>query len=118
MTTPPIRIMGQPGEAMQADCTIARVGRDWYIGHALNLRKVGRLLRDISEVVAGNLGEVLHHADWTITSDPDEVRRLSLPGEHASCQTCIRGTEAALDWLDQEPGNEVAVGQMWWRVHA
>jgi hypothetical protein len=114
-----IRIQGRhQGEAWQADAAIAAVGPDWYAdtpeGRALNLRRVGDLLRMASETCARELGERLHHADWTITSDPGEVRRLGLTHD---CDQCREGVDRAVAWLGAGPGREVAVGQMWWTVN-
>jgi hypothetical protein len=57
------------------------------------------------------MGEVLHHAEWTITSDPEQVRTLGLMHD---CATCRAGTDQALAFLRDTPDGEVAVGQLWW----
>jgi hypothetical protein len=111
-------IQGSPGEAWQADAAIARVDPSWYTdvggGRALRANLVGRLLRQASEGCAEGLGEVLHHAEWTITADPAEVRRLGLAHD---CDTCRAGVDRAVAWLAGGEGREVAVGQMWWTVN-
>jgi hypothetical protein len=103
------------GEAAGYDSSIVRVPAAWYIGvegkKALRVRAVGRVLREVSETQAAALGEVLHHADWTITADPDQVRTLGLAH---GCPACHAGVDQALTYLRENPEGEVAVGQLWW----
>jgi hypothetical protein len=68
-------------------------------------------LRTVSERLAANIGEILHHASWVITGDPELVRTLGMMHD---CATCRAGVANALDYLAGEPGREVAVGQLWW----
>jgi hypothetical protein len=65
----------------------------------------------VSERLAANIGERLHHADWTVTGDPGQVRTLGLMHDCASCRA---GVDQALAFLRENPGGEVAVGQLWW----
>ena len=103
------------GEPAGYDSSIISVPRGWYatVGgdRALLAQAVGKLLRHLSEQQAADLGERLHHAVWTITGDPAEVRTLGLMHD---CPTCRAGADPAPASLAAHPGSEVAVGQLWW----
>ena len=103
------------GEPAGYDSSIISVPRGWYatVGgeRAFLAQAVGKLLRHLSEQQAADLGERLHHAVWTITGDPAEVRTLGLMHD---CPTCRAGVDQALAHLAAHPGSEVAVGQLWW----
>jgi hypothetical protein len=65
----------------------------------------------MSALLAAGMGERLHHAEWTITSDPEQVSTLGLMHD---CPACRAGVDQALAFLRDNPGGEVAVGQLWW----
>ena len=72
-------------------------------------------MRDLSQrsaATAAGMGEELHHAEWTVTSDPGEVRTLGLMHD---CAACRAGVDQAVAYLRDNPGGQVAVGQLWWR---
>ena len=73
------------------------------------------VLREMSGRLAAVVGETLHHAEWTITSDPGQVRALGLMHD---CVTCRAGVDQALALLREHPEAEVAVGQLWWAKRA
>jgi hypothetical protein len=79
--------------------------RMFLVQHAI------RDLRAASRQLAASIGEKLHHADWTITGDPAQVTTLGLMHD---CATCRAGVDQALAFLRDNPGAEVAVGQLWW----
>jgi hypothetical protein len=97
------------------DSAIISVPARWYVtlnGERVFLaRQAGRDLRKVSEGCAASVGESLHHAVWTITGDPEQVRTLGMMHD---CETCREGTGNALAVLAANPGSEVAVGQLWW----
>ena len=103
------------GEPTGFDAAIVQVPARWYakVGavRAFVVQLAGRELRDQSDRFAANIGELLHHAEWTITGDPAEVRTLGLMHDCASCRA---GVDQALTFLRENPGGEVAVGQLWW----
>lgn len=103
------------GEPVGFDSTIITVPGRWYVslnGQRTFLTQLaGRDLRQVSERQATNLGETLHHAEWTVTDDPERVRTLGLMHD---CLTCRAGVDQALAYLAETPGSEVAVGQLWW----
>lgn len=103
------------GEPAGYDSAIIKVPARWYgtVGgeRGLLAQLVGRELREGSERIAAGMGENLHHAEWTITSDPAEVRTLGLMHD---CVTCRAGVDQALTFLRENPAGEVAVGQLWW----
>jgi hypothetical protein len=110
-----IRTRDETGEPAGYDSSIVRVPEAWYAdlgtGRALVVQLAGKFLRRLSEQQAADLGEILHHAEWTITSDPDEVRTFGLMHD---CATCRAGVDQALAYLRENPDGEVAVGQLWW----
>jgi hypothetical protein len=103
------------GEPAGYDSTIIKVPAHWYAtigGERVFLATpVGRELRKGSAGIAAGMGERLHHVEWTITGDPDEVSTLGLMHD---CPTCRAGVDQALAFLRENPGGEVAVGQLWW----
>lgn len=111
-----IRTRNEQGEPAGYDSSIIKVPAVWYVPagdgtRALAVQVAGRMLRQLSEQQATDLNEVLHHADWTITSDPAEVRTLGLMHD---CLTCRAGVDQALAYLRDNPDGEIAVGQLWW----
>lgn len=103
------------GEPSGSDSVIMYVPGRWYVTvngkRALLARTASRDMREVSERSAANLGERLHHAEWAITSDPEEVTTLGLMHD---CPVCRAGVDQALAFLRDNPGGEVAVGQLWW----
>lgn len=103
------------GEPAGFDSAIIIVPARWYAtvdgDRAFIAQLAGRDLRERSERIASDMGEQLHHAEWTITSDPAEVRTL---GQMHDCATCRAGVDQALAYLRDNPDGEVAVGQLWW----
>lgn len=103
------------GEPAGFDSAIILVPARWYLiaggERALVAQLAGRDLRQVSERLAASLGERLHHAEWTITTDPGEVTTLGLIHD---CAACRAGVDQALAFLREHPGGEVAVGQLWW----
>jgi len=108
-------VTGAVGEPCGFDSAITRVPRRlWHVidgDRALDAKTAGRELRGVSEKLAAAIGERLHHAEWTITSDPAEVRTLGLMHD---CPSCRAGVDQALAFLRDNPGGELAVGQLWW----
>jgi hypothetical protein len=109
-----IRTRDEDGEPAGFDSSIITVPPGWYAtigGERVFLAQLaGKMLRQLSERQAANLGEKLHHAEWTITSDPEQVRTLGLMHD---CPTC-RAVDQALAHLRDHPDGEFAVGQLWW----
>jgi hypothetical protein len=103
------------GDPAGYDSAITSVPAGWYVTiggeRAFVAQVAGRWLREASEAFAASIGEKLHHAEWTITSDPAEVRTLGLMHDCASCRA---GVDQALSVLRDNPGAEMAVGQLWW----
>lgn len=103
------------GEPSGFDSAIVRAMPGWFAvvngERAFLAQRAGRDLRYASERLAANIGELLHHADWVITSDPDQVRVLGLMHDCASCRA---GVDQALALLAEHPDAELAVGQLWW----
>jgi hypothetical protein len=103
------------GKPAGFDSSIISVPAGWYVtidGERVFVAQLaGRALRQVSELLAASMGEWLHHAEWTITSDPAEVTTLGLMHD---CATCRAGVDQATAFLRDNPGGEVAVGQLWW----
>jgi hypothetical protein len=87
----------------------------WYLTIAGARTFVAQLaardLRAVSEAAAADVSVILHHADWVITSDPAEVTTLGLMHD---CAVCRAGVDQATAYLRDNPGREIAVGQLWW----
>lgn len=107
---------GAEGDPAGYDSVIIKAPDRWYVtvdGRRAFLARVAiRDLRQRSMDDAKSIGEELHHADWTVTSDPAEVRTLGLVHDCASCRA---GIDQALAFLRDNPDGQVAVGQLWWR---
>lgn len=73
---------------------------------------VYRFLREASEMTATAAGQVLHHADWVITRDPEVVLEAGGCG-HAHCSSCTFGMDQVLAHL-RDNGEELAVGTLYW----
>ena len=103
------------GEPAGFDSAITSVPGRWYVTvngkRAFLAQLAGRDLRGISERLAADIGEKLHHAEWVITGDPAEVRTLGLMHDCASCRA---GVDQGLTFLREHPDGELAVGQLWW----
>jgi hypothetical protein len=101
------------------DSAITTVPGRWYVTingeQAFLARRAIRDLRVLSDACAAGVGERLHHADWTITSDPGQVRTLGLMHD---CGSCRAGVDQALAFLRDNPDGELAVGQLWWAAQS
>lgn len=75
------------------------------------VNRLARLLSEISESSAADLGVKLHHGDWVLTTDPAEVSRLGLMHD---CPTCRAGVDQALAHLKQFPQSPLLVGLLYW----
>jgi len=80
---------------------------------ALAAKQFATFLRRLAESQAADLGERLHHAEFTITRDRETVKRLGLMHD---CVDCLAGVERALEFLDANPDKDMVVGQLWWAV--
>ena len=103
------------GKPAGFDSAIIVVPDRWYAtvaGERVFLAQLAsRDLREVSERCAASIGEILHHAEWVITGDPAQVTTLGLMHDCASCRA---GVDQATAYLRDNPGGEVAVGQLWW----
>lgn len=73
-------------------------------------QRAARELRMISENFAARAGERLHHAEWSVTRDPEQVKASMVH----DCVRCQAGVDQALALLREHPHAEVAVGRLWW----
>lgn len=100
-----------------ADSCIATVPPGLYVKvdngpPALDVRRLGRSLRRLSEEMAGNIGEELHHADWVITQDPKVVEEVGMHGR-PGCGKCRSGVDQALALLAHRK-EDLLVGALYW----
>lgn len=79
---------------------------------ALNVPVLGRVLRRLSEEMAGNIGETLHHAEWVITDDPKVVEEVGMHGR-PDCGKCRSSVDQALAML-ADRREELLVGALYW----
>lgn len=101
-----------------ADSAIVSVPEGLYVkvGNgppALDIRALGRMLREVSEVFARDIGETLHHADWTITGDPAMVEEVGMHGR-PDCMRCRSSVDQALAYLAEAEGRTLLVGALYW----
>ena len=103
------------GKPSGFDSAIAAVPEGCYLvadgKRALNMRAAQVALLRLSDAGAAGVGERLHHAEWTLTTDPGTVRRLGLMHD---CAECRAGVDRAVARLAEFPEGEIAVGQLWW----
>jgi hypothetical protein len=84
----------------------------WYATPDTLLATVaGRDLRLLSDAGAKMVGEKLHHADWVLTDDPEQVTAIGMTHD---CDRCRDGTARALAWLAENPGGKIAAGLLYW----
>jgi hypothetical protein len=84
----------------------------WYATPDTLLAQVaGRDLRHLSEYGATMVGEKLHHADWVLTDDPEQVTAIGMTHD---CDRCRTGTARAVAWLAENPGGKIAAGLLYW----
>lgn len=94
------------------DCSIILVPPTAWQDGALMLPIAGKALIRASQLAAEEIGERLHHAEWTVTNKTDDVRTA---GEEHKCPTCIAAMDQALAFLRDRPDQVVACGKLWWR---
>lgn len=103
-------------EIIGGDTVIAPVPDRFYVDvegtPALDVRRVGREIRQLAEEQATALGEVLHHATFVLTTDRATVQ--SHGNMHPGCEECEAGVRKALRQLDEQPSHELLVGQLFW----
>lgn len=98
------------------DSCIASVPPGVYVdlgdGPVIDVQRLGRVLRALSEKSATDLGEELHHAVWVITGDPEVVESKGM--HDPECGHCRSGVDQALGHLAAHPGAELLVGTLYW----
>lgn len=94
------------------DSMILLVPDQWYhsVHGILIARIVSRALRQASARGAAAVGRQLHHAEWTLTADPDVMARLAMMHD---CAPCLADTDKTREYMAGHPGQLVAVGQLW-----
>jgi hypothetical protein len=104
-----------------ADSCIATVPPGLYVTvdggpPALDVRKLGRVLRGLSNELAANINETLHHADWVITDDPVIVEEVGMHGR-PDCGKCRASVDQALAML-ADRREKLLVGALYWAGQA
>jgi hypothetical protein len=112
-----IRTLVEERPVAGADSCIATVPPGLYVNvgagpPALDARKLGRILRRLSNELAANIGETLHHADWVITDDPAVVEEVGMHGR-PDCGKCRSGVDQALARL-ADRREDLLVGALYW----
>ena len=97
-------------EAGGSDSCIIMIPPECYRQGRLLLPATARALGEASGSAARRLGETLHHAEWTITGQPDTVRTLA----SRDCPACLASADQAVAYLAEHPAELVAVAQLWW----
>lgn len=76
----------------------------------LHVKTLGKVLRQVSEDSAEQVGEKLHHADWVLTTDPAVIRGVNVH----DCPRCRAGTDQALAALAAHPTVPLLAGVLYW----
>jgi hypothetical protein len=103
---------GHPAGVMEVVCTVPAA---WYLtvngDRGLNTGKARQELQGQTTRLLRRAGRELHHAHWVITADPAVVRARPLIHDCAGCRTSVAD---AITHLAAHPGDEVALGRLWW----
>jgi hypothetical protein len=77
----------------------------------IRVRVLNAALRQLSEQMASNIGERLHHADWIITGDAELVQRIILTHD---CERCQAAAVQAAGRMAERPDSEMLAGILYW----
>lgn len=98
------------------DTTILVMPTEFYVSVAgeppgLALNQFSAWLNRLANQQASDLGERLHHAEFTITTSRATVETL---GRMHDCDVCREGVRTAIRFMHEHPGAEMVVGQLYW----
>jgi hypothetical protein len=71
-------------------------------------------LRDLANDMADLVDCRVHHAEFTVTTNPAVVRTFGIFPLHASCEECADGVRRALTHLEENPTSPLLVGRLYW----
>jgi hypothetical protein len=117
MTTPELRVHTgrEHREISGMDTAIAVMPDEFYVDvegeRTLVIQPFMRMLSKLSEKLARDIDEELHHAEWLITTDPSVVQAK---GSMHDCDECRTGVRKALRSLRVYPNKELLVGALYW----
>jgi hypothetical protein len=116
-----VRTLVEKRPVAGADSCIATVPPGLYVKvgdgpPALNVQALGRVLRRLSNEMAANINETLHHADWVITDDPAVVEEVGMHGR-PDCGRCRSSVDQALAFL-ADRREKLLVGALYWAGEA
>lgn len=74
---------------------------------------LNRKIKPLSHHLAAQIGERLHSAEWTVTTDPDVVETIGMHGR-ANCRRCRAGVDRARIHLIEHPNIPLIVGVLHW----
>jgi hypothetical protein len=114
MSTFQIRTAREGREVVGADTAILEVPPRFMRDGALLVNALAEFLRGISEAMATNIGELLHHAEYVVTNDPTIIEAR---GSIHDCDECRAGVRRALQLVDENPDRELLIGTLWWASH-
>lgn len=78
---------------------------------AVDLEALGHVLRHVSHDQAVAMGEILHHADWVITSEPAVIEEWGIC--QSKCDGCRVAVDKVLLDLIVNP-QQLLVGRLYW----
>jgi hypothetical protein len=97
------------------DTTIFHMDREFYATidgePALRMQPFMRWLRSIALREATRMGEVLHHADFALTTSLATIESWGLMHD---CDRCRAAVQDAIRLLQADPDKELIVGQLYW----
>jgi len=93
------------------DACIIIMPPELYAEGELLLPAAKAALAQVAAKAAAEENEILHHAEWRITGNVEEVKQF---GTGDNCEQCRAGTERGVAFLNDNPGRELAIGKFWW----
>lgn len=103
------------------DTTILPMPERFYVGvpegtlggrtTGLDLQRFSMWLHRVADKMASDIGEILHHAEFIVTTSVTTVEVL---GRMHDCDTCREGVRNAVTIMHEHPGTEMIVGQLYW----
>lgn len=107
----------QTGQSMASkeitgmDTTMFVLPQSMMLEGVIVMNWVGQLARAIAEKQAGDLGEVLHHADFIVTVDPSVVQARGIMHDCDACRDALRKAHRI---LRETPDWPLVIGSLFW----
>lgn len=93
------------------DTTIFVLPKAMMLEGVIVMNWVGQLARALSEKQAADLGEVVHHADFVVTTDPSVVQARGIMHDCDACRDALRKAHRT---LRETPDWPLVIGSLYW----